>query len=128
MKIATWNVNSVRARLSRLVPWLQEHQPDVLCIQESKVEDHLFPTEPLEDEGYNIELRMPLPARARGHIVGRSGPPASNARRRERMMKERGLHDSAQDGCEEEGGGEAGQEALTGLRRGPCPTEPARGP
>jgi len=56
MKIATWNVNSVRARLPRLVPWLQERQPDVLCIQESKVEDDLFPREPLEDEGYNIEV------------------------------------------------------------------------
>jgi exodeoxyribonuclease-3 len=55
MKIATWNVNSVRARLPRLVPWLQEHQPDVLCLQETKVENEQFPREPLEDEGYNIE-------------------------------------------------------------------------
>lgn len=56
MKIATWNVNSVRARMSRLIPWLQEHQPDVLCLQETKVEDLHFPHEHLEDEGYNIEI------------------------------------------------------------------------
>jgi exodeoxyribonuclease-3 len=55
MKVATWNVNSVRARLPRVVSWLRAHQPDVLCLQETKVEDELFPREPLEDEGYNIE-------------------------------------------------------------------------
>ena len=54
MKIATWNVNSIRARLSRVVPWLQEHSPDILCLQETKVVDDQFPREPLEDEGYNL--------------------------------------------------------------------------
>jgi len=56
MKIVTWNVNSVRARLPRLVPWLEENQPDILCLQETKVEDDLFPRELLEDQGYNIEV------------------------------------------------------------------------
>jgi exodeoxyribonuclease-3 len=56
MQIATWNVNSVRARLPRLVPWLEEHQPDVLCLQETKVVDELFPREYLEDQGYNVEV------------------------------------------------------------------------
>ncbi len=54
MKIATWNVNSVRARLGRVVPWLQQHRPDVVCLQETKVVDELFPRELLEDEGYEI--------------------------------------------------------------------------
>lgn len=54
MKIATWNVNSIRARLSRVVSWLQEHSPDIVCLQETKVEDDHFPRELLEDEGYNI--------------------------------------------------------------------------
>ena len=54
MKIATWNVNSIRARLSRVVPWLQEHSPDVVCLQETKVVDDQFPKELLEDQGYNI--------------------------------------------------------------------------
>ncbi|MCC6669620.1 MAG: exodeoxyribonuclease III [Planctomycetes bacterium] len=54
MRIATWNVNSVRARLPRLVPWLERQRPDVLCIQETKVRDEEFPAEPLEDQGYNL--------------------------------------------------------------------------
>ncbi len=54
MKIVTWNVNSIRARLPRFLPWLQEQQPDIVCLQETKVVDELFPREPLEDEGYNL--------------------------------------------------------------------------
>lgn len=54
MNIVSWNVNSVRARLSRLVPWLEERRPDVVCLQETKVVDELFPFEPLEDLGYNV--------------------------------------------------------------------------
>ena len=54
MKIATWNVNSVRARIDQVTRWLEQHEPDVLCLQETKVEDFEFPREPLEDEGYNV--------------------------------------------------------------------------
>jgi exodeoxyribonuclease-3 len=54
MQIATWNVNSVRARLPRLLPWLEEQRPDVVCLQETKVVDELFPAEPFEDLGYSI--------------------------------------------------------------------------
>jgi exodeoxyribonuclease-3 len=42
MRIATWNVNSVRQRLPRLLPWLDERQPDVVCLQETKVADEAF--------------------------------------------------------------------------------------
>ena len=56
MRIATWNVNSVRARLNRLLPWLEEHQPDVLCLQETKVVDEQFPFEPIEDQGYECRV------------------------------------------------------------------------
>ena len=55
MKIATWNVNSVRARLPRLLPWLEERGPDVVCLQETKCLDEQFPREPIEDLGYQIE-------------------------------------------------------------------------
>lgn len=48
MKIATWNVNSIRARLDNLYAWLKHHEPDVVCIQESKCMDHLFPWKELE--------------------------------------------------------------------------------
>ncbi len=56
MKIATWNVNSIRARIDRVTSWLKKHQPDVVCLQETKVVDELFPRELLEDEGYNLEV------------------------------------------------------------------------
>lgn len=53
MRIATWNVNSLRARLEQVVNWLETHQPDVLCLQETKVADHLFPHDPLNAVGYS---------------------------------------------------------------------------
>lgn len=56
MRLATWNVNSIRARLARVRDWLVEHDPDIVCLQETKVVDHLFPREALEDLGYNIEV------------------------------------------------------------------------
>ncbi|MEZ5966808.1 MAG: exodeoxyribonuclease III [Planctomycetota bacterium] len=56
MRIATWNVNSIRARLARVRDWLTIRDPDVLCLQETKVADHSFPREALEDLGYNIEV------------------------------------------------------------------------
>ncbi|MBL8748941.1 MAG: exodeoxyribonuclease III [Planctomycetes bacterium] len=55
MRITTWNVNGLRARLTHVVDFLREHRPDVLCLQETKVEDAAFPVGPLEDEGYNVE-------------------------------------------------------------------------
>ncbi len=54
MQIATWNVNSIRARLERLLPWLEAHSPDIVCLQETKVTDDLFPREPIEALGYDI--------------------------------------------------------------------------
>jgi len=55
MRIATWNVNSVRARLPRILPWLEEKRPDVVLLQEIKCLDEQFPREPIEELGYNIE-------------------------------------------------------------------------
>jgi exodeoxyribonuclease-3 len=52
MKIATWNVNSIRARQERLLNWLIQHQPDVLCLQELKVTEDDFPVEALHNLGY----------------------------------------------------------------------------
>ena len=54
MKITTWNVNSLRARLTHVVDFLRVHRPDVLCLQETKVADELFPRAALEDEGYEV--------------------------------------------------------------------------
>ena len=55
MKIASWNVNSVKARLPRLLDYLQEEKPDVLCLQELKLVDEAFPRDDVAALGYNIE-------------------------------------------------------------------------
>ncbi len=56
MKIATWNVNSVRTRLPTITKWLQEARPDVVCMQEIKCQDAQFPYEAFEALGYNIAV------------------------------------------------------------------------
>ncbi len=53
MRIATWNVNSLRVRLEALQHWLTEDGPDVVCLQETKVTDDLFPAQALADVGYH---------------------------------------------------------------------------
>jgi len=50
--IATWNVNSIRARLPAALAWMEKRQPDLLCLQETKVEDAQFPAEAFEAVGY----------------------------------------------------------------------------
>jgi exodeoxyribonuclease-3 len=52
MKLVTWNVNSIRARLPRLLELLEVHAPDVVCLQETKSAPEAFPHGPLEDAGY----------------------------------------------------------------------------
>jgi exodeoxyribonuclease-3 len=57
MKIATFNVNSIRKRLPVVTGWLAAHQPDVLCVQETKVADSEFPAEALAETGYHVTYR-----------------------------------------------------------------------
>lgn len=52
MKIATWNVNSLRVRLPHLLDWLAAHSPDAICLQETKCEDSTFPSDELLAAGY----------------------------------------------------------------------------
>lgn len=56
MRIATWNVNSVRLRLDHVLAWLKEAQPDVVCLQEIKCQTDVFPREPFETLGYNVAV------------------------------------------------------------------------
>jgi exodeoxyribonuclease-3 len=56
MKIATWNVNSVRAREERLLRWLSTHRPDVLCLQELKVTEDAFPLLAIRSLGYHAAV------------------------------------------------------------------------
>jgi exodeoxyribonuclease III len=56
VKVATWNINSIRARNDRLFAWLDREKPDVLCLQETKVEDEGFPTAAFEKAGYHVAM------------------------------------------------------------------------
>ncbi len=56
MKVATWNVNSIRTRLAHIVQWLQTNSVDVLCLQETKVMDDSFPQQPFTDLGYHAYI------------------------------------------------------------------------
>jgi exodeoxyribonuclease-3 len=66
MRVATWNVNSAKQRVGRLLPWLEERQPDVVCLQETKLTDDAF------DELLDAELA------GRGYAVARHGEAAWN--------------------------------------------------
>jgi exodeoxyribonuclease-3 len=52
LKVATWNVNSLKVRLPQLLEWLGQHAIDVVCLQETKLTDDRFPVEPLKAAGY----------------------------------------------------------------------------
>jgi len=54
MRIATWNVNSIRPRLEQLTAWLARARPDVVCLQETKVEDEKFPAGEIGEAGYRF--------------------------------------------------------------------------
>ena len=56
MLIATWNVNSIRTRLSQIIDWINQVNPDILCLQETKVIDESFPLSPFEELGYSVEV------------------------------------------------------------------------
>jgi exodeoxyribonuclease-3 len=56
MRIATWNVNSVNARLETVLKWFEQERPDVACLQELKCVDEKFPTEAFERLGYNVAV------------------------------------------------------------------------
>ncbi|MEC9343941.1 MAG: exodeoxyribonuclease III, partial [Pseudomonadota bacterium] len=55
MKIATWNINGVKARIDGLLAWLEKAAPDIACLQEIKSVDENFPREAIEALGYNVE-------------------------------------------------------------------------
>ncbi|MFZ2399530.1 MAG: exodeoxyribonuclease III, partial [Smithella sp.] len=57
MKIASYNVNSIRSRLHIIAPWLQKNSPDYFCMQETKVADASFPVAELESLGYHVVFK-----------------------------------------------------------------------
>jgi exodeoxyribonuclease-3 len=56
MRIATWNVNSIKQRVDRAVAWMREREPDIVCLQETKCVDDAFPRESFEALGYNVAV------------------------------------------------------------------------
>jgi exodeoxyribonuclease-3 len=56
MRIATWNINGIKARIDNLLRWLREASPDVVCLQEIKCVDEGFPAGPIEELGYNVAV------------------------------------------------------------------------
>ncbi len=56
MRITTWNVNSLRARLPRVLDWVDQQRPDVLCMQETKCLDEQFPRQAFEERGYQLVM------------------------------------------------------------------------
>ncbi|MGD1996104.1 MAG: exodeoxyribonuclease III [Anaerolineae bacterium] len=54
LKVATYNANSIRVRMDLIADWLGREEPDVLCVQETKVQDKDFPVEPLREAGYHV--------------------------------------------------------------------------
>ncbi len=57
MKIASYNVNSLRSRLHIVLPWLEKNAPDIFCMKETKVEDAKFPASDIEALGYTVSFR-----------------------------------------------------------------------
>jgi exodeoxyribonuclease-3 len=55
MRIATWNINGVKARMGALETWLRQHEPEIVCLQEIKSVDESFPRAEMEGLGYNVE-------------------------------------------------------------------------
>src|SRR6476661_8355705 len=56
MKIATWNINGIKARIDAATTWLKSASPDIACLQEIKCVDEAFPTEAFEELGYNVAV------------------------------------------------------------------------
>ena len=56
MKLATWNVNSLKVRLPHLLGWLAADPPDIVCLQETKVDDPKFPVAEIEAAGYHVPI------------------------------------------------------------------------
>ena len=77
MKIATFNINSIRNRLPRLLEWLTESRPDVVCLQELRVYHEEFPVDAIRDAGYGMLWRGQKPRYNGVAILARGGDPVA---------------------------------------------------
>ena len=58
MKVASWNVNSVRTRIDNILEWIKKENPDILCLQEIKVVTEIFQRQPFEDLVYKLIINF----------------------------------------------------------------------
>src|SRR5947209_20586402 len=86
MKLATYNLNGIRARLPRLLEWLQSEQPDVVALQELKCADESLPIADIEAAGYGAVSHgqkgfngVAVPAKGGGPVLRRGGLPGDPA-------------------------------------------------
>ena len=80
MKIATYNINSIRNRLPRLLEWLDEAQPDAVCLQELRIYDEEFPATEIEAAGYGAIWRGQKPRYNGVAILARGTQPVETRR------------------------------------------------
>ncbi len=69
MKIATWNINSVRLREELVLKYFQDHQPDVICLQETKTVNDLFPLAAFRELGFHYAYFEGMKSTRFGHFV-----------------------------------------------------------
>ena len=91
MKIATFNINSIRGRLARLIEWLDEAQPDVVCLQELRIHHAEFPVDAIRAAGYTAlwqgqqpryhrrQFRGQIPFQGRIHRLEQPAPAREGA-------------------------------------------------
>ena len=72
-KVATYNTNSIRVRMGLILDWLRKESPDILCVQETKVQDDDFPAQPFREAGWHVVFRGQK-AHAGVAIVSREQP------------------------------------------------------
>ena len=77
MRLVSWNVDSVRARLGLVTSWVDAHQPDVLCLQEIKCSPERFPAKPFLERGFEIHVHS---EGGQGGVALLSRPPSSDVR------------------------------------------------
>jgi exodeoxyribonuclease-3 len=89
MKLATWNVNSLKIRLPQLADWLKAHRPDLVCLQETKLEDEKCPTAEIASLGYQCQVSgqkayngVAILSRDPGHDVVKNIPGFDDVQRR----------------------------------------------
>jgi len=120
MKIATFNINSIRGRLPRLIEWLDEAHPDVVCLQELRIYHEEFPLDVVRAAGYGALWQGQKPRYNGVAVLARGGDPVGRDAAWNRAIALRRIEDkknrdgggdgSNGDGAADSGGGDGGSD------------------